>query len=407
MSNTKRKPVKEFGKLYEYLKDHALRTEERGTGHIDIKDADFTGLSIDGGFYGTWQNFIFTNCLFPTSQVFQLKETTGCIFNSCEFGPGRKDVAMSFGTMKNCTFTKCTFTNGSVSFGLGEATFNDCEFENTTSSNRSWNHYIAGHNLLLNNCKFRFYDLTGRRKLHMKGCDYMSSGSGSLDSGKEHYVADFIFEDTRLANAEKLLWNNKINNLTLRGCAVRGVFSAQHGHIRDTITLERLKVGTYHLNRSGTEKKITVRDCHFSEVNESTTYLFSCSGDYAAEFLMERVEGSAAAAINLTGASSKTTEQFRMETTRNQTLTLRGCKIPHLMLHWLQTHNLVIEGCEFDRLELPNGRIGTLTIRDTRFNTLDLTNTLATKFDIQPSGQVAAAGSNYPQGGYKIDGSKK
>ena len=405
MSNTKRKPIKEFGKLYEYLKDHALRTEERGTGHIDIRDADFSGIDVNDGFYGTWQNFIFTNCHLPASHIFQLKETTGCHFNACEFGPGRKDVAMHFGKISNCQFTNCKIFNGNLGLRHGEGVFNNCEFKNTTDGRRSWNYSLAADFLYLNNCKLTSYGVVGDTKLHMKNCDFNPSGHGQLHSGND-YTADFILEDTRLTNAEEILWNKKINNLTLRGCAVRGKFSTQRGVIRDTITLERLKVGTYYVASTGTEKMITVRDCHFSEVNEMTTHLFTCSAGYAEAALFERVEATKAAAVNLTGAGPKTTEQFRMETTRNQTFTLRGCKIPHLMLNWLQTHNLVIEGCEFDRLEMNTGRIGTLTIRDTRFNTLDLTNTLATKFDIQPSGQVAAAGSNYPQGGYKIDGKK-
>jgi len=404
MLNT-RKPIKEFGKLYEYLKDHDLREKEQSTGHLDIRDADFSGATFEDGFIGIWKNFIFTNCLFPASAAFQLEETTGCIFKMCEFGPGRKDVAMDFGVMKNCRFQKCKFKNGNIGLRKGEGSFTNCEFENTTSREYSWNYFIAGNSLLLTNCKFENYDVAGDTKLHMKNCDFNPSGHGSLHSGHE-YRADFILENTRITNASEILWNKKINNLTLHGCQVEGTFSAQQSHIKDSITLEKLKVGTYHINRSGTEKKIIVRDCHFSEVNEKTTYLFSCSGDFAAEFLMERVEGTNVAAINLTGASSKTTEKFRTEETRNQTFTLRGCKIPHLMVHWLQTYNLVIENCEIGKLEIPNGRIGNVTIKNTKFDSLDLTNTLAGKFDIQPSGKIVTAGSNYPQGGHKIDGGK-
>ncbi|MCL2876780.1 MAG: hypothetical protein FWF12_10975 [Betaproteobacteria bacterium] len=405
MFNTK-KPIKEFGKLYEYLKDHDLREKEQGTGHLDVRDADFSGATFENGFIGIWKNFIFTNCLFPASAAFQLKETTGCIFNMCEFGPGRKDVTMDFGTMKNCRFQKCKFTNGNVTFGRGEAIFTNCEFENTTSSEYSWNYFIGGDTLLLDKCKLRFYNIIGEIKLHMRHSDYMSRGAGPMGSGRKQYTADFIFEDTRLENAEKILWNEKINNLTLRGCQVEGKFSTQQASIKESIVLEKLKVGTYHIARTGTEKKITVRDCFFSEVEKERNSLFSCSGGYAAEVLIERVECSNAAPCNLTGATHETTESFRRPTPRNQTFTLRGCKIPHLMVHWLMSYNLIIEDCEFGKLEMPNGRFGNVTIKNTKFDSLDLTNTLAGKFDIQPSGKIVTAGSNYPQGGYKIDGVK-
>ena len=407
MSNT-RKPIKELGKFYEYLKDHELREKEQSTGHLNIRDADFSDVSFEDPFLGIWKNFLFTNCYFPASPAFQLEATTGCVFNMCEFGPGRKDVTMHFGTMKNCRFQKCKFKNGNIGLRQGEGSFTNCEFENTTSSEHSWNYFIAGNYLLLTRCKFENYDVAGDTKLHMKNCDFNPSGHGSLHSGHE-YTADFILEDTRITNAEEILWNKKINNLTLRGCEVKGKFSTQEGIIRDSITLEKLKVGSYFFGRSGTEKKITVRDCHFSEVNKNTTRLFNCSADYAEEALFERVEAANTAAVDLTGAGEGTglTENFRLAVTRNKTFTLRGCKIPHLMVNWGQTHHLVIEDCEFGTLELKDGRIGNVTIKNTKFGTLDISKTLATKFDIDKasaaSGKIVTAGSNYPKGGHKID----
>ena len=404
MLNTK-KPIKEFGKLYEYLKDHDLREKEQSTGHLDIRDADFSSVS-DEFAKSSWVNYIFTNCHFPASGLIQLRETKGCIFNQCEFGPGRNDMVLYFGAMKNCQFNKCKFISGNVGFGLGAATFRNCEFEGKYDS-RNGNYFLGGDDIHLISCKFRDFDLLcDHTKVRMKSCDYNSAGHGQLGFRKP-YASDLILEDTKIEKANEILWNQKINNLTLRGCQVKGKFSTQQAVIRDSIVLEKLKVGTYYVGQSGTEKMIVVRDCHFSEVNENTTRLFSCSAGYASEALFERVECSNAAACDLTGAGpGAESEDFRLAITRNKTFTLRGCKIPHLMTNWLQTHNLVIEDCEFGKLELKDGRIGNVTIKNTKFNSLDLTNTLAGKFDIQPSGKIVTAGSNYPQGGHKIDGVK-
>jgi hypothetical protein len=360
----------------------------------------------------SWINFIFTNCHFPASGLIQLKETRGCLFNGCEFGPGRDDVAMRFGAMKNGVFQQCKFTSGNVNFGAGSggnATFRDCTFEARLGSRGGPLYSLGGDNLNFISCTFRHYRLLCDIKLHMNDCDYLCAGSSSINP-YDDYTADFIFEDTKLANAEKLFWNAKFNNLTLKNVQTKGTFATQQSSIKESITLEKLKVGTYYINRSGTEKKITVRECYFSEVNEKSGRLFSCSGDFAREFLMERVEASNAGAVNVTGAGPKTPETIRTVETNNQTFTIRDCKIPHLMIHWLQTYNLVIENCEFDKLELPNGRIGNITIKNTKFKTLDLTNTLAAKFEIDPptaaSGKIMTEGSNYPKGGYKIDGNK-
>jgi hypothetical protein len=49
-----------------------------------------------------------------------------------------------------------------------------------------------------------------------------------------------------------------------------------------------------------------------------------------------------------------------------------------------------------------DGRLGNVTIKNTQFETLDLSRTLATKYDIAPSGKIITVESDYPKGGYKI-----
>jgi len=405
--NTK-KPIKEFGEIYEYLKDHKLREEKRKDARITIEDADFTGEDFNNCI---WKRFIFKRCQFPTGGSIQLEESDSLWFYNCQFGPGRNDVALSFGPLKDGKFYNCKFINGYVGYREGEAEFIGCEFE-CTKPDLNYNTYaIGGSNMLLTRCKFRFYGIScGGDKLQMRNCEYEAiPGEASPVSPRGDYTTDFIFEDTSLANAEKFLWNNKLRNLTLKGCRVKGVFSAQQSWIEGSILLEGLKVGTYHINRCGPEKNLTIRDCHFSEVNPNTTYLFSCSGDYPLETLLERVECTKAAPCNLTGAGPSTTEEFRLKTTQNKSFTLRNCKIPTLWLNWLQTYHLVIENCEFGTLELKNARLGKVTIKNSKFNTLDLTRTLAGKFEIDSAsaGHIVKAESNYPEGGYKIDGGQQ
>jgi len=401
----RRKPIKEFGKIYDYLKDHKLRAEEKQNTHIQVKDADFRGEEFINV---KWDHFHFFNCRFPTAYRLQVSETTNCIFSRCEFGPGAKDATLLFGGMRNVRFDQCKQINGNVST-RGEGSFNNCEFENTVPrTSTSWNHFLSGDSLVLSRCTFRNVDLSVEVKLHMKHCDYASAGSGQLNPGT-NYTADIILEETLLKNAEELLWNAKLKNLTLKECRVLGLFSAQESWIEDTILLEGLRVGTYEFARCGPEKKFIIRDCRFSEIDERTGYLFLCSGDFAAETLLERVECTAAAPCNLTGASPKTTEDFRIAKTQSNSFTLRNCKIPTLWLNWLQTHHLVIENCEFGTLELKNARIGKVTIKNSKFDTLDLTRTLAGKFEIDSAstGHIVKTESNYPEGGYKIDGGKQ
>ncbi|MDR2188251.1 MAG: hypothetical protein LBE62_09410 [Azonexus sp.] len=399
-----RKPVREHP-FYLYLQNHDLRLQEKGTALLEVRDVDFRGRQFINS---TWQNFIFTNCHFPTTYAIQLSETIGCQFNDCDFGPGSWDQMIYFGIMRDSKFYKCTFKNGNAG-SWGKSHYDQCEFDNTvTKEFNDPTFFLSAGEVEITNCKMKDYELTIDSRLTMKNSIYKGPGygiSGAFGSGNE-YTADYVIENSRIRVAEEILWGAKIKSLTLRGVEVDGTFSAQESDIKDSIVLENLKVGTYHFNMSDTENRIIVKDCHFSEVNNKTTYLFSCSGDYAVEFLMERVECTNSAACNLTGAGYKTTESFRITETRNQTFILRNCKIPHLMLRWLQTFNLIIENCEFDKLDLTESRIGTVSIKKSRFGMLDLSNAKATNYDIDPaslaSGQIITAGSNFPAGGYVI-----
>jgi hypothetical protein len=399
---TARTPISEHP-YYRYLLDHDLRVAEKGIVHLDIDNVDFRNEEFINV---NWQNFIFRNCYFPQIGMIQLESTAGCHFYNCEFGRGGKAVAMYFGESKNNRFFKCTFTDGNISFGEGKVYIQDSEFIGKPADPTSWNNFIGADDVEFVDCKFRYYDMTIGAKLNMRGCDYLSSGVSPI-SPREDYTADFIFEDTALGNARKFMWNNKINNLVLRGTRVVGGFSAQMSHVKDTLVVENIKAGMYHLNNCGPDNKLIVRGCYFGEVNEKTTHLFSCSGTYPIAFLMERVEGTAAGGVDLTGAGpGAPLPGFLAETTRNQTFTVRDCKIPILYINGLQTFNLLVENCEIGKLEMMDGRIGNLTIKNTRFNTLDLSRTLATYYDIDKisakSGRMITDGSNYPIGGYEI-----
>jgi hypothetical protein len=401
----KKKSIEEHP-YFNYLKDHELRTKEKGTAHLEIRDTDFDSSAFRDG--GIWKRFIFKNCHFKTTYGINLDEMSDCYFYFCTFGPGPKNAAAKFGTAKvyNRMF-QCKFTSGNVSFDWGKVYIQDSEFIGERASETSWNHFIGGDELELVGCKFRYIDITVDTKLHMKSCDYLSSGSGPIGSSNKEHTVELIFEKTKIGDAEKFLKNNKIKSLTLRDVEVDGTFSVQWSDIKESIVLEKLKVGTYDMAESDTEKQIIVRDCHFSEVNKKTTHLFQCSGDYAIDFLMERTECTNAGGCDLTGAGNGAPKDtFAMETTRNKTFTVRDCKIPKLLLNGLQTFNLVIENCELGKLEMIQGRIGNVTIRNTRFETLDLTDTKATKYDIDAtsaaSGKIITAGSDYPKGGYRV-----
>ncbi|MDR2188252.1 MAG: hypothetical protein LBE62_09415 [Azonexus sp.] len=402
-----RKPVSEHP-FYRYLKDNDLRFAEKGANQLDIENADFAGESFING---KWHNFNFINCHFPTGYSIQQKETTHCQFNDCDFGPGSDMAILDLGRTANIDFIGCRFINGNVGYGPGKARFIACRFNNTVTKGMNDAYYfIGGDDIEVIDCAIKDFKMSPETRMYMKNCDYKGLGygiSGSLGARGE-YITDYIIEDSRIRVAEIILWGGKIKSLTLRGAAVDGTFATQRCEICDSIIMENLKIGTYWIAQTGTKKKIVVKNCSFSEVNKKTTHLLTCAGGYAIDFFMDYVECTNSGGCDLTGAGPalKTKESFRLAETRNQTFTLRNCKIPILYINWLQTYNLLIENCEIGQFDLKQGRIGNIVIRNTKFDMLDLTNTLATNYDIDPtslaSGQIITTGSNFPAGGYPI-----
>ncbi|MDR3158252.1 MAG: hypothetical protein LBU11_04410, partial [Zoogloeaceae bacterium] len=65
----KRKPIREFGRTYDYLKDVDLRLKEIDKKRVTIENAEFSGEEFINGYWGYYD---FVNCHFPASHNIQL-----------------------------------------------------------------------------------------------------------------------------------------------------------------------------------------------------------------------------------------------------------------------------------------------------------------------------------------------
>jgi hypothetical protein len=339
-----------------------------------------------------------------------------CQFHKCTFGPSRHDDTTNFGFLEGNQnrFTHCTFDRANMSFFEGWILFEHCTFENPNEDpNRGY--FLGGDSLTVRATKFKNYSIIAKTKLHTMTCEFFPSPERDIASlmskasaaNEEDPIAEFIFENTKFRNATEILWNTWIKSLTLRRVEVEGEFSTWMGKIRETLVMEEIRKGYYFVARAGMRKKIVIRNCRFSEANSEIGTVFDCSAGNAADVLLENVECTDAGRCDLTGAddgAKVVPEDFRFEHTRNQRFILRGCKIAHLQINYLQTFDLLIEGCQIGKLEMRDGRLGNVTIKNTKFETLDLSRTLATKYDIAPSpgGKLITVESDYPKGGYKI-----
>jgi hypothetical protein len=391
-----RKPIREFGRTYDYLKDVDLRLKEIDKKRVTIENAEFSGEDFINGYWGYYD---FVNCHFPASHNIQLIQTVGCNFIECEFGPSRDDDRIAFGICRDVVFKRCVARAGSISFA-GSASFEACEFD---SLNPDPNHgYVtSGADISLMKCRATHYAWLGSKKLTLSNCSF--SGTGKLLDGTLRHdalgVADFLITSSTFENAEEILWGTKVKNLTISRCVAKGIFRTQGLVVEDTALFEHLKEGFFSLASTSFYGKLHVKNCTFSTPGKSTVedtpdYLFICSGRIPREVLVERVVCKGSDACNLTSAHDGG-NYFFTEKHKNEVFIVRDCQIPYLKINWLKTKHLRLENCEIGQLEIRDGQLGKLEIVKTKFGRLDLSRTVATEYALEVSGEVVDTGSNY------------
>ncbi|MDR1710197.1 MAG: hypothetical protein LBS70_10840 [Candidatus Accumulibacter sp.] len=78
---------------------------------------------------------------------------------------------------------------------------------------------------------------------------------------------------------------------------------------------------------------------------------------------------------------------------------MNHASFPIMRLDGIVCPNIHLENSRFDTIEIRHAKIGSLKIKNVVFERLDLTGTQAESYDIDPSGEIVSAGSNYPKGG--------
>jgi hypothetical protein len=388
-----RKPIREFGRVYDYLKDAQLRLKERQRDRIVIENAEFNGEEFINV---AWGYFDFVNCHFPTSHKIQLSQLANCNFVECEFGPSRNDDQIYFGTTRDAVFKRCKFSQGTI--GLhGAAHFELCEFINP-DNNPNHRYSMGGTDVILTKCTAQNYAWRGSEKLTLNSC-LMKKGSSRFVTGGAEFRPEFFLIDSTFEDAEKILWGIEAKNLTVSRCVAKGPFRTQGLVVEDTALFEHLREGFFSLASTSFHGKLHVKNCTFSTPGKSTVedtpdYLFICSGRIPKEVLVERVVCKGSDACNLTSAHDGG-KYFFTEKHKNEVFIVRDCQIPYLKINWLKTKHLRLENCEIGQLEIRDGQIGKLEIVGTTYASLDLSRTIAGNYAITPAGEIIDTGSNY------------
>ncbi|GHT97052.1 hypothetical protein AGMMS49545_23590 [Betaproteobacteria bacterium] len=373
-----KKKIREFGEIYDYLKDGKLRTKEAGSQVIVVKNVDFSGERFGGA---EWQYFDFVDCSFESNYTIMLKWLTDSTFTNCRFRG-----IFGLGQTINVRFVHCK-VEGESHIGFDwksrNLVFENCEFTNSNSDPNHIGSVGSAGEIMFIGCKTRNIAWGGNRKLTLKNC---TVNNGSLDSASpatfsdksKMPYSDFLIEDCDLRGGAEIS-NAQLQSFTLRNSKV-GILRTMGSTVLGDVLIEDIKEGHLRLTSSNFCGKLTVRNCSFYHVYDG--YSFQCPGIVAVYTLIENITCSSRPA-NISGAPEKMAEAKRLPKTQNKSLVIRNCKIPDLRIDWAQTEHLRIENCELGEVYIRDGRIGKLEIIGCSLMKLDVSRTQVKEQDVR------------------------
>ncbi|MDR1848935.1 MAG: hypothetical protein LBQ75_02735, partial [Zoogloeaceae bacterium] len=155
-----KKRIRDFGKVYEYLKDADLRLKEAGRQRITIKNAYFS----DEEFNDQWWYFDFVDCEFTGQYKINLGWLGNCTLTNCKF-----NGIFGFTAAKDTKFLHCSVEGESIlSFGkdtLDTTIFEQCSFVNTLRDRNHVGGILCHGEILFIDCKAEGFALKGSKKL--------------------------------------------------------------------------------------------------------------------------------------------------------------------------------------------------------------------------------------------------
>jgi len=196
-----KKPIRQFGKIYDYLKDDEL-ARELGKKRLMIRGADFSGERFNGV---QWQYFDFIDCNFEGAYSIHLEWLTNSTFTNCLF-----HGHFGLGHARDVRFLRCKVIGSSTVSFFNQSTnlvFEDCEFFNPNSDPNHRGAVFSDGEMALVRCQARNFTWAGYKKLTLRNCATQTIRLGTalpvLFSDKSQMpYSDFLIEDCDLTGVE-------------------------------------------------------------------------------------------------------------------------------------------------------------------------------------------------------------
>jgi uncharacterized protein YjbI with pentapeptide repeats len=379
---TRKKSIREFGKIFEYLKDPELRNKETGTSLLLIEAAEFSGEDFQ---YVDWHNITFKSCDFIGAYQIKLSQSTDLHYEDCRFSG-----IFGYGKSKRVRFLRCAWTDGSVAFAGEQSTdvvFESCLFVGVNSNPNHWGAVGSDGDAEFIKCTARMFNLAGHANLTIRECQLedVSCSPQARESGG-------VFANARIENSELRgefdMVNADLESLTLRDTTIAAL-DLTNATIKGDILMERIKGGSVKAIVKGA-RRITVKDCQFMPPSNEK-FVFALAGDKVTEVLVENtsIVGDGDMIADIGGGPKSVSTVFR------------DSRISRLDLQYIHTAHLTMQNVVVGTAQLSGARIGTMELDSASFDqALDLSGAQILDFKLTGTTDLKKLGRNL-----KLDGS--
>ena len=382
--------ISKYGKVFDYLKDPALRAKEAGEQTMEVKGALISGVPFKGM---EWKGIRFIGCDFTGAYELSLDGMQNCLFEGCRFAG-----LFGFGLAKDLYFNKIEVrgeTNIYTDKGSTGVVFENSDFRSFGENSSSWGSmYMQGEARYVN-CYAKWFKLDGEERLEVERCRF---DSVRLAKGTKINPPVTII-DTELLGTTDMV-SSHMASLTMRNCTV-GVLDLKQARVSGDVLIEKV-AGEKLLVGVVTARSMTIRNCKIVPVEGEKTAV-----DLAAMGIEQlRIEGCTfgdRGELRIDPGVELRDDQWTVGGPKNKLTYITRCTMESLDAAWTESQDLRIEQCTISSADFSNSRIGHLQIEGSTISQkLDLRNTRIQTHsikDLEPSKyrQVLLDGSSIKQ----------
>jgi uncharacterized protein YjbI with pentapeptide repeats len=379
--------VRTLEKTFGYLLDPSLRAKEMGDAILEVRNVEIAGVS----FYGIlWRRIKFIDCDFVGA--YEIKaDMESVTFANCRFAG-----IFNFGKLTSVDFVRCTARASTfVVGGAGSkgVRFVDCTFTGIDADPNRWGGMGSYGETEFVRCKMKWANVVSETRHTITDCDFDSVDCAiSKDGGG----SEVLIEGSRLRGKFDMRPATLLS-LTVRDTVLENL-DLWDATVKSDILFDRVKGGFI----NAYVKQATRLSVRNSQIFGNGTKVFEAyAGGIGAIEIDNVVFGGDLSTEPVTIAGGTGLDLNNVRARVNDSIVIRGSKVPRLNMHHLHTSLLQMKGCALDSLVLSNSRIARLELSaNTIARSVDFTDTQAKESKVQPfaKGQAKLDGSNIKPG---------